>query len=61
LSPFWVTFFRTDQEAFRSSAGCFLSRLKVKRTSAALNGFPSLHLTPLRIVTVSVLLPLLQA
>ena len=30
-------------------------------TSAAVNGWPSFHFTPLRIVNVSVLLPSLQA
>src|ERR1700722_414243 len=36
-------------------AGNFLIRLKVKATSAALNGLPSLHFTPGRVVIVSVL------
>src|SRR6516164_2163226 len=37
--------------------GFLASRLKVKATSAALNGLPSLHLTPDRVVRVSVLPP----
>ena len=61
LSPLRLTSFRTDQEAFRSRPGNFLIRLNVKRTSAAVSGFPSLHWTPGRIVNVSVLFPLLHA
>ena len=61
LLPCWVTLDSTDQTEFRSSAGNFFIRLKVNATSAAVIGVPSLHLTPLRIVNVSVLLPLLQA
>src|SRR5579862_3693214 len=36
-------------------AGNFLIRLKVNATSAALKALPSLHFTPGRVVTVSVL------
>src|ERR1700739_361036 len=39
-----------DQMPLASSAGYFFSRSKVKTTSAAENGLPSLHLTPERIV-----------
>ncbi len=45
---------------FRSSALNFFSRLKVKTTSAADIGWPSSHLTPLRMVNTSVLLLLLH-
>src|SRR3989442_3867081 len=38
-----ISLFSTDHDEFRSSAGWAFSSLKVKRTSAALNGFPSLH------------------
>src|SRR6185437_67976 len=41
-------------------AGNFLIRLKVKATSAALNGLPSLHFTPDRVVMARVLPPLDQ-
>ena len=61
LSPLWTTLFSTLHTAVRSRAGFFLSRLKVKTTSAAVIGTPSLHFTPLRIVNVSTLLPSLQA
>src|SRR5215469_776682 len=37
------------------SAGYFLIRLNVNATSAALNGLPSLHFTPSRVVIVMVL------
>src|SRR6516162_750015 len=37
--------------------GFLAIRLKVNATSAALNGLPSLHLTPDRVVRVSVLPP----
>ena len=60
FEPFWVTLDSTDQTALRSSALNFFSRLKVKATSAAVIGLPSLHFTPLRMVKVSVLLPLVQ-
>src|SRR6476620_9585264 len=36
-------------------AACFLIRLKVNATSAALNAWPSLHFTPDRVVKVRVL------
>ena len=54
--PLADTLESTDQSPFRSSAGYFFSRLKEKSTSLALNGVPSDHLTPLRIVKVRVLL-----
>ncbi len=54
-----MTLDSTDQTELTSSALNFFSRLKLKTTSAAVIGFPSLHLTPLRMVKVSVLLPLL--
>ena len=54
-----MTLESTDQTALMSSALNFLSKLKLKTTSAAVIGFPSLHLTPLRMLKVSVLLPLL--
>src|SRR6516225_1520819 len=44
-----------------SRTGNFFIRLKEKATSAAVSGVPSLNFTPLRIVNVRVLLPLLQA
>ena len=50
-----ATLLSTDQSEFRSRAGYFFSRLKVNSTSFALKGCPSDHLTPLRIVNVSVL------
>ena len=40
------------------SFGLLLSMLNVYATSAALNGLPSFHFTPLRMVRVSVLPPL---
>src|SRR5579875_1741908 len=43
------------------AAGILLIRLNVKATSALVNGWPSLHLTPWRSVKVSVLPPLDQA
>ena len=43
--------------AVHVSAGCVLIMLNVYATSAAVNGFPSLHLTPDRTVMVSVLPP----
>jgi hypothetical protein len=45
----------------RSSAGYFFNKSKVKTTSFALKGCPSDHVTPLRIVKVRVVLPLLHA
>src|SRR5215467_1040743 len=39
------------------SDGLFLSKLKLYATSAAVSGLPSLNLTPLRMVNVSVLPP----
>src|SRR5713226_8402326 len=39
------------------SAGVLMSRLNVYATSAALNGLPSFHFTPCRMVRVSVLPP----
>ena len=57
LLPCWVTPDSTDQTELTSSALNFFSRLKLKTTSAAVIGFPSLHLTPLRMLKVSVLLP----
>ena len=56
LLPFAVTLFSTDQTAWRSRALYFLISWKVKRTSAAVSGLPSDHLTPGRIVKVIVLL-----
>src|SRR5674476_387988 len=41
------------QRAQRSSAGCFFIRLKVKATSAAVIGLPSLHFTLSRIVNTT--------
>jgi hypothetical protein len=38
----------------------FFSSLKVNTTSAAVNGLPSDHFTPLRMVNVTVLLSLLH-
>ena len=45
----------------RLMAAYFFTWLKVKTTSAAVKGVPSFHLTPLRIVNVIDLPPLLQA
>ena len=45
----------------RLMAGYFLISLKVKTTSAGVNGVPSFHLTPWRMVNVIVLPPLDQA
>ena len=61
LLPCCVTLESTDQTELRSSAGNFFIRLNVNATSAAVNGLPSLNFTPLRMVKVSVLLPLLHA
>src|SRR5438874_1866077 len=52
LSPFGVTLLLTDHAALRSSARCALIRLKVKRTTPAVSGLPSLHLIPARSVKV---------
>ena len=41
------------QIALRSSSGCAFSMLKVKSTSLAVNGWPSDHLTPSRILNVT--------
>src|SRR6476620_8544870 len=40
-----------------SAPGYFLPRLKVKATSSAVNGLPSLHLTPWRMSSVSLVAP----
>ena len=61
LDPCWVTLDSTDQTELMSRVLCAFSRLKVYATSAAVSGSPLENLTPLRIVKVSVLLPLLQA
>ena len=55
FDPCRATLLSTDQSEFRSRAGNFFSRLKVKSTSFALKGWPSDHLTPLRMVNVRVL------
>ena len=55
-----MTLDSTDQTELRSRVGYFFSRLKVKTTSAGVSGLPLLNLTPLRMVKVRVLLPLLQ-
>ena len=57
LEPDWVTLDSTAQSPVRSRAGYFLIRLNVYTTSAAVIGVPSLNLTPLRMVKVSVVLP----
>jgi hypothetical protein len=54
LLPLSATLFSTAQMEFKSSAGFFFSSWNVKSTSLALNGVPSLHFTPLRMVKVSV-------
>ncbi len=51
-----MTLWSTVQSDCRSASGCWLSNAKEKTTSAALKGWPSLHVTPDRIVNVSVLL-----
>src|SRR5580692_8349659 len=61
MSPDWVTLLSTDQTELTSTTGTVLIKLKVKATSAAVMGVPSLNLTPCLIVKVSVLLPLLHA
>ena len=55
--PDAVTLDSADHAPVRSRAVFFLVRLKVKATSLAVIGVPSLHLTPERIVNVSDLLP----
>ena len=60
-SPCWVTLDSTDQTEFRSRVLYFFIRLKVKATSAAVIGVPSLNFTPLRMVKVSSVLFLLHA
>src|SRR5260370_38287532 len=59
--PCCVTLVSTDQIALMSRVLFCLSRLNVYTTSEADSGVPLVNLTPLRIVKVSVLLPLLQA
>ena len=61
VGPHGDTLVSTDQSELRSSAGYFFSKLNEKTTSAALKGFPSVQVTPLRIVKVRVLLPLFHA
>ena len=57
----WVTDDSADHNELMSRVLCAFSRLNVYTTSAGVIGSPLLNLTPLRIVNVSVLLPLLQA
>ena len=61
VSPDCVTLVRTDQTELTSRAGTFLIRLNVNATSAAVIGVPSLKVTFLAMVNVSVWLLLLQA
>jgi len=60
LLPCLVTLFSTDHAALRSRPAFFFSSWKVNSTSSAVNGLPSVHFTPDRIVNVSVLFPLLH-
>ena len=55
--PAWLTLDSTDHTPGRSRAGYFFIKLNVYTTSAAVIGVPSFHLTFLRMVNVSELLP----
>ena len=57
VCPEAVTLVRSDQIALMSRVGYLCSRLNVYATSAGVSGSPFVNFTPLRMVKVSVVLP----